>query len=50
MDSTEKESPKKPYVSPVLTIYGSVHDLTRSNRKVGAVDHVGRIPTRTAAD
>jgi hypothetical protein len=41
-ESTER-GPKKPYSSPVLTVYGTVQELTQ---KVGLVRHTdgGRFP------
>jgi len=33
-----KESPKKPYASPVLTVHGTVSQLTKSNQVGGKSD------------
>lgn len=34
----EKKSGRKPYEPPMLTIYGTVHDVTKSNGRVGNPD------------
>jgi hypothetical protein len=33
-----KEEPKKPYAAPVLTIHGTVRELTQSNQVGGKSD------------
>lgn len=38
-----KREPKKPYSSPVLTVYGTVRDLTKRNGPIGKNDG-GRFP------
>jgi hypothetical protein len=42
MSKPVKEEPKKPYVAPVLTIHGTVRELTQSNQVGGALDKGGR--------
>jgi hypothetical protein len=39
--------PKKPYLSPILTIYGTVQALTQKVGKSGAIDHGTRQATNT---
>ncbi|MGH9574796.1 MAG: hypothetical protein ACRD40_14865 [Candidatus Acidiferrales bacterium] len=34
----EQESVRKPYEPPVLTIYGTVYHVTRSNGRDGSLD------------
>ncbi len=49
MSKAVKEEAKKPYVAPVLTIHGTVRELTQSNRAGGKMDTGGRgFSTRTA--
>jgi hypothetical protein len=38
MDKAGKPAPKKPYTPPVLTVYGTVRDLTRKVTSVGTAD------------
>jgi hypothetical protein len=38
MDKAERPEPKKPYTPPVLTVYGTVRDLTRSVGTHGSLD------------
>lgn len=47
MGSSEKQAAKKLYERPVLTVYGTVHELTQ---KVGPRGHGdgGKIPPRIA--
>jgi hypothetical protein len=39
MSKTVKEEPKKPYAAPVLTIHGTVRELTQANQAGGKADH-----------
>jgi hypothetical protein len=43
MAKSVKREPKKPYSSPVLTVYGTVRDLTNKNGPIGQNDG-GRFP------
>ena len=38
MSKPVKEEPKKPYVAPVLTIHGTVRELTQANQAGGKKD------------
>jgi hypothetical protein len=41
MISSEKKSgPKESYQRPVLTVYGTIRDLTQGNNTMGMNDHV----------
>jgi hypothetical protein len=42
MSKLVKEEPKKPYAAPILTIHGTVRELTQSNRAGGKLDKGGR--------
>ena len=42
----EQESARKPYEPPVLTIYGTVHDVTKSTGRVGNPDN-GKVMFQT---
>jgi len=44
MDKPLQGGPKKPYVSPKLTIYGTVQELTKNRGIRGNRDN-GRFPT-----
>ncbi|MBZ5696729.1 MAG: lasso RiPP family leader peptide-containing protein [Acidobacteriia bacterium] len=43
MDKPASPVPKKPYLSPVLTVHGTVRDLTQKNLTGGKADG-GRSP------
>lgn len=45
MDKPANPVPKKPYVSPVLTVHGTVRDLTQKNLTGGKAD--GGSPPRS---
>jgi hypothetical protein len=38
MSKPVKEGPKKPYVAPVLTVHGTVRELTQANQVGGVHD------------
>jgi hypothetical protein len=38
MDKAGKPAPKKPYTQPVLTVYGTVRDLTKTVNASGTAD------------
>ena len=38
MDKAGKPAPKKPYTPPVLTVYGTVRDLTKALGQYGNYD------------
>ena len=38
MAKSAKQEPKKPYASPVLTVYGTVRELTQANQAGGKAD------------
>jgi hypothetical protein len=38
MAKAVKEQPKKPYAAPVLTIHGTVRELTQANQTGGKTD------------
>lgn len=38
MDKAGKPEPKKPYTPPVLTVYGTVRDLTKTTGATGGFD------------
>jgi hypothetical protein len=38
MAKPAKDSPKRPYAAPVLTVYGTVRELTQANQAGGRVD------------
>lgn len=40
MSKPIKEGPKKPYVTPVLIVHGTVRELTQSNQAGGKLDSV----------
>jgi hypothetical protein len=44
MDKAGKPAPKKPYTPPVLTVYGTVRDLTKTVGATGGPDG-GAFPT-----
>jgi len=44
MDKAGKPAPKKPYTQPVLTVYGTVRDLTKNLNAGGSLDS-GTFPT-----
>ncbi len=49
MSKPVKEEPKKPYAAPVLTIHGTVRELTQANRAGGKMDTGGKgFSVRTA--
>ena len=41
MAKAVKGEPRKPYVAPVLTIHGTVRELTQANQAVGKMDKGG---------
>ena len=41
MSKLVKEVPKKPYTAPVLTIHGTVRELTQANQVGGKTDKGG---------
>jgi len=47
MDKPAKRGGKKPYSSPVLTVYGTVQALTRKVGLSGQSDHGSRLKVRT---
>jgi hypothetical protein len=47
MDKPVKSGPKKPYSSPVLTVYGTVQALTQKVGIQGQSDHGVRLKFRT---
>jgi hypothetical protein len=48
MDKAGKPAPKKPYTQPVLTVYGTVRDLTKKVGPGGAADAGPFPPNRTS--
>ncbi len=40
MSKPVKEEPKKPYAAPVLTIHGTVRELTQANQNGAKLDGV----------
>lgn len=38
-----KQGPKKPYLSPIITVYGTVQEITKTVAQHGNSDH-GRPP------
>jgi hypothetical protein len=49
MAKTAKPKPKKPYVKPTLTVYGTVQEMTETRGNRGHKDKMGnRAPAHTA--
>jgi hypothetical protein len=43
----QEKSPKKPYRSPVLEVYGNIQEITKSLGLMGAGDGGGALMTKT---